>query len=328
MLVMIQADGKQYQSIEINYKIMGEIKVLNYLNDQKRTNAECTAELIEIESLFNEQSWKELTMKILALISHPAFRNKDCLTFEFYSNFVSTFEKRLDPYALVEIVGVLTNFISDKRKAIEILESVEDTVKGCNEAVWHCYILKGQIQLDHFNDVVATKRIINALSSALGKASDLPVHWNRFLLATNFLHRVVDECNENYLRLEEKFVKLENEFEKQGKTFEERLLSVQTEIDAKFTTEAVRNFEEVIHSQTEVSNLRKLNGRLLNECSQLRNQRNTLEDDKIQLESKLETIITEQEQQKNALMLMGALLEKLSVKNDDDDTSNLGNKTA
>ncbi|KAG4071506.1 hypothetical protein HA402_011660 [Bradysia odoriphaga] len=318
---------------------MGDPKVMNYLNDQKRTNAECAAELIEIESLFNDQSWKELSMKILALISHPAFRNEDCLTDEFYNNFVSTFEKKLDPYALVGIISVLTNFISDKTKAIEILERVEDTLKDCNEAVWHCYILKGQIQMDHFNDLVATKKIIDTLSSALGHASDLPVHWKRFLLATNYFHRVMDKCNENYLRLEEKLYdetdkfngeigKLKAELEKQGKTFEERLLSVQTEIEAKFTTEAVRNFEEVINSQTEVSNLRKLNGRLLSECSQLRNQRNTLEDDKIQLEAKLETIITEQEQQKKALMLMGALLEKLSLKNDDDDKSNTRNKTA
>lgn len=34
---------------------MGDINVLNYLNDQKRTNAECAAEWIEIESLFNDK---------------------------------------------------------------------------------------------------------------------------------------------------------------------------------------------------------------------------------------------------------------------------------
>lgn len=34
---------------------MDDISVLNYLNDQKRTNAECAAEWIEIESLFNDK---------------------------------------------------------------------------------------------------------------------------------------------------------------------------------------------------------------------------------------------------------------------------------
>lgn len=206
-------------------------------------------------------------------------------------------------------------------------------------------ILKGQIQLNHLNDLVATKKIIDTLSSALESPVDVPLHWNRFSLATSYFHRVVDDCNDNYRRLDEKFQnetekfqnekekfygeigRLNNEIEKQRQTFEEKLLALQTEIEAKFTTEAVRNFDEVINSQTEVSNLRRLNGRLLSECSQLRNQRNGLADDKTKLETKLEMIITEQEQQRKALMLMGAHLDSLQLKHDDDDKSSPSNKT-
>ncbi len=208
--------------------------------------------------------------------------------------------------------------------------------------------------MNHLNDLIATKKTINTLGSALKNAPDVPVHWNRFLLATNYFDRVVNECNDNCCRLEKKLQaekekskrlntevqRLNKEFEKQRKTLD-KLYLVQTEIEAKFTTEAVRNFEEVINSQTEVSNLRKLNGRLLSELSQTRNQRNSLEDDKRKLEAKLETVITEQEQQKKeqeqqkkeqerqkqALMLMGALLDKLSLKNTNDDKSGPSNET-
>lgn len=213
-------------------------------------------------------------------------------------------------------------------------------------------ILKGQIQLNHLNDLVATKKIIDALTSAFGRPADVPLHWNGFSLATSYFHRVVDDCKDNYRRLDEKLqkekekfqnetekfqnetkkfngeiVRLNNEIEKQRQTFEEKLLAMQKEIEAKFMTEAVQNFEEVINSETEVSKLRQLNDRLLSECSQLRNQRNGLEDDKTKLEAKLELIIIEQEKQKQALMLMGGLLEKLSLKNDDDDKSSPSNKT-
>lgn len=232
--------------------------------------------------------------------------------------------------------------------------------------------------MNHLNDLDATKKTIDALSSALGNAGDLPVHWKLFLLATNYHERVlnrlegrmqefnrdIEGLGKDNEKLEEKLSsimreseekisavmkrnekleeklssvmkeseekitavmkrndKLNRKMNNQQQTFEEQLSLLMTDIEAKFTTEAIRNFEEVINSQTEVTNLRKLNDRLLSECAQIRNQNkdlkdknNDLTDNNTKLEATLAKIITEQDQQKNALMMMGSLLQKLSLK--------------
>lgn len=192
-------------------------------------------------------------------------------------------------------------------------------------------VLKGQIHLNHFDDLDATKQIVNNLSLVLGEAVNVPVYWKLFLLASNYHQRVQEQNGNNYRQLERKLNfeldrlniengRLNDKIVSQREYFDKKISSLRTEIETKFTTEALQNFEDVISSQTEVSNLRKLNGKLLIECSQLRNQKYGLEDDKTNLEAKLETIITEQEQQKSALMLVGALLEKLSLKKDNDES--------
>lgn len=204
-------------------------------------------------------------------------------------------------------------------------------------------VLKGQIHLKHSDNLDATKSIINHLSSVLGEATNVPVYCKMFLLASNYHQRAREQHDNNHRQLEQKLntelerLNRENEsFNRENKRlndkivsqreyFDKKITSLKTDIEAKFTTEALQNFEDVISSQTEVSNLRKLNGKLLLECSQLRIKTNGLEDEKMNLEAKLETVITEQEQQKSALMLMGALLEKLSLTKDNDEsgTSNV-----
>lgn len=192
-------------------------------------------------------------------------------------------------------------------------------------------VLKGQIHLNHLDDLDATKQIINNLSLVLRDAVDVPVYWKLFLLASNYHQRIQEQNGNNYRQFEQKLNfeldrlniengRLNDKIVSQREYFDKKISSLRTEIEVKFTTEALQNFEDVISSQTEVSNLRKLNGKLLIDCSQLRNQKHGLEDDKTNLEAKLETIITEQEQQKSALMLVGALLEKLSLKKDNDES--------
>lgn len=192
-------------------------------------------------------------------------------------------------------------------------------------------VLKGQIHLNHLDDLDATKQIINNLSLVLRDAVDVPVYWKLFLLASNYHQRIQEQNGNNYRQFEQKLNfeldrlniengRLNDKIVSQREYFDKKISSLRTEIEVKFTTEALQNFEDVISSQTEVSNLRKLNGKLLIDCSQLRNQKHGLEDDKKNLEAKLETIITEQEQQKSALMLVGALLEKLSLKKDNDES--------
>lgn len=165
--------------------------VAKYLSEEKKTNnKELAEEWTQIEELYNDKLWNELTIKLTTFVKHPVLQNEEALV-ALYHNFISSFENKINPYGLVEICAVVVGFISDKTEAVKFLEKLAEKVKTNDEAVWLCRVMQGQIHLEHLQDLDATKKVIEDLKEVLEVSGNVTaVHGKYFLLASNYYRRV------------------------------------------------------------------------------------------------------------------------------------------
>jgi 26S proteasome regulatory subunit N9 len=141
--------------------------------------------------------WNELTIKLEEFVKNPKVQNEDVLM-QLYTNFLSSFETKINPYGLVEIVAVIVGHMSDKKAAIEFIEKTKDKVKMCDEAAWFCQVLQGQIYLEFLDDKESTKKIIEDLKDILEEAGNVtPVHGKYYMLASAY-YRLIGQHAEYY----------------------------------------------------------------------------------------------------------------------------------
>lgn len=172
--------------------------VVSYLSEQKKsTNKDLAADWTEIEELYTEKLWNELTIKLNTFVKNPLVQDEKSLQ-QLYNNFISSFETKINPYGLVEILSVLVAQMTDKKEAVAFLDKIKEKVKVCDEAVWLCKVLQGQIQLVNLNDLDATKKIIEDLKEILEDAGNVtPVHGKYYMLASQY-YRLVGQHSEYY----------------------------------------------------------------------------------------------------------------------------------
>uniref|UniRef100_A0A1A9X2C9 26S proteasome non-ATPase regulatory subunit 13 n=1 Tax=Glossina brevipalpis TaxID=37001 RepID=A0A1A9X2C9_9MUSC len=167
------------------------VNVASYLSSQKKNkNKELAAEWATLEDLYNEKLWNELTIKLTRFVRHPALQ-KESILMQLYQNFIQTFEMKINPYGLVQILEVVVEHISDKKEAIEFLSKLKDKTKICDEAVWYIQVLQGNIYLTYLNDLDAAKKIIEELRDVLEEVGNVtPVHGKYYMLASQYYRRV------------------------------------------------------------------------------------------------------------------------------------------
>lgn len=165
--------------------------VVKYLTEEKKTNnKELAEEWSRIEELYNEKLWNELSIKMTSFVKHPTLQSEERLL-PLYHNFISSFETKINPYTLVEILAVIIGFISDKTEAVQFLEKLAEKVKVNDESVWRCRVMQGQIYLENLQDLESTKKIIEELKEVLEESGNVTaVHGQYFLLASNYYRRV------------------------------------------------------------------------------------------------------------------------------------------
>lgn len=165
--------------------------VTTYLAAQKKTaNKDLAADWTTLEDLYNEKLWNELTIKLIRFVRNEALQDEGALL-QLYQNFISSFEMKINPYGLVQILEVVVDHISDKKEAIEFLDKLKEKVKVCDEAVLYIEVLKGNIFLTNLNDLDATKKIIEELRDVLEEAGNVtPVHGKYYMLASQYYRRV------------------------------------------------------------------------------------------------------------------------------------------
>ncbi|XP_041971223.1 26S proteasome non-ATPase regulatory subunit 13 [Aricia agestis] len=162
------------------------IDVHDFLYKKQTSDPELAAEWEKLEELYNKKLWHQLTLKLQELVVKPSLQKDDNLI-QLYNNFLTTFENKINPLSLVEIIAHVVKQYSNKKEAIAFLEKVETKVKMNDEALALCKVLQGQIYLEDLNDYDATEKIIEELENTLEDADGVtPVHGRFYKLASEY----------------------------------------------------------------------------------------------------------------------------------------------
>ncbi|XP_033325002.1 regulatory particle non-ATPase 9 [Megalopta genalis] len=173
-------------------------EIITYLSqNQNVADKELAAEWAQIEELYIKRLWHQLTLKLETFVKHPSLAKGDNLV-QLYNNFLSTFENKLNPLSLVEILSHVIQQFQDKQEAIKFLEKAEAKVKSSNEAVALCKVLIGQILLDKLNNQEEAKKIIEDVESMLESADGVTTVHGRFYLLASRLYRLQGKHAEYY----------------------------------------------------------------------------------------------------------------------------------
>ncbi|XP_019872657.2 26S proteasome non-ATPase regulatory subunit 13 [Aethina tumida] len=172
--------------------------VTDYLaKKQKESPKDLAAEWAELEELHNKRLWHQLTLKLLVFIKKPEFKKGDNLL-QLYNNFIQTFENKINPLSLVEIVAIVTEQIKQPKEAIAFLEKTEPKVKINPDAQNLCKVLAGQIHLEKLNDLEATKKIIEEVEATLDNADGVTAVHGRFYLLASQYYRIQGDHAQYY----------------------------------------------------------------------------------------------------------------------------------
>ncbi|XP_076162675.1 regulatory particle non-ATPase 9 isoform X1 [Ptiloglossa arizonensis] len=172
--------------------------VNTYLSqNQNVADEELAAEWADLEELYNKRLWHQLTLKLEKFVKNPALLKGDNLI-QLYVNFLSTFENKINPLSLVEILAYVIQQFQDKQEAIKFLEKTEPKVKSSNEAVALCKVLTGQILLDKLNNQEQAKKIIEEVEAMLDNADSITTVHGRFYLLASRLYRLQGKHAEYY----------------------------------------------------------------------------------------------------------------------------------
>jgi len=170
----------------------------DYLKDlRERAPADVSQKLYAIEEIYTKKLWHQLTVALQELVKDDYF-NKGNELIAFYKKFITDFEKKLNPLALVELLCpyVIRQF-TNSEEALEFLKSIKDKTKESSEAQLLCLTSIGSIKL-LTNDFAATKTIIEECDEILnGIAGVTPVHSRFYELCSNY-HQLLSNHNQYY----------------------------------------------------------------------------------------------------------------------------------
>ncbi|KAL0809452.1 hypothetical protein ABMA28_011629 [Loxostege sticticalis] len=162
------------------------IDVNDFLSRKQAAEPDIATDWARLEELYNKKLWHQLTLKLLEFVDHPTLQTGDNLI-QLYNNFLTTFENKINPLSLVEIIAHVVKQFTNKKDAIAFLEKMEAKVKANDEALALCKVLQGQIYLEHLNDLDSTEKIIETLEGSLEDADGVtPVHGRFYKLASEY----------------------------------------------------------------------------------------------------------------------------------------------
>ncbi|ERL87811.1 26S proteasome non-ATPase regulatory subunit 13 [Dendroctonus ponderosae] len=172
--------------------------VSDYLsNQQKEGTKELANEWATLEELHNKKLWHQLTLRLMVLIKKPELQKGDHLI-QLYNNFIQTFENKINPLSLVEIVAVVIEQFKDPKEAVTFLEKTEPKVKVNPDAQNLCKVLAGQIHLEKLKDLDATKKVIEEVEKTLDNADGVTAVHGRFYLLASQYYRIQGDHAQYY----------------------------------------------------------------------------------------------------------------------------------
>jgi 26S proteasome regulatory subunit N9 len=171
-------------------------RVENYLSERKSSGGPLANEWLELESLYQSRLWHELTLRVTSFVHRDELQQGDQLK-NFYENFLSDFEHRINQLALVEIIIPITRTFKQVDEAIQFIKQIREKVKNNSLAVLLCDITIGKAYLVTKN-LIEAKKIIEDLTPKFDELDHLTTVHSRFYdLASNY-YRVMGDHSEYY----------------------------------------------------------------------------------------------------------------------------------
>ncbi|XP_019849776.1 PREDICTED: 26S proteasome non-ATPase regulatory subunit 13-like [Amphimedon queenslandica] len=121
--------------------------VSEYLIQKSReaTDVELGQSWAQLDELHAKKLWHQLTESIRVFVNHPCFQNGGLV--EFYHNFITDFEHKINPLSLVEICLVIVREMKDYDEALLFIESIKEKVKNDVESRVLCMVAIGGVKL-------------------------------------------------------------------------------------------------------------------------------------------------------------------------------------
>ena len=110
---------------------------------QKKTNL--PEWFAAFEEFYNKKLWHQLSVKLLEFVQLDEAKELNLV--EFYENFISDFETKINQLTLVEMIVFIKKQIKNQEEAIVFIQKVQDKVKANQDAKILCQILIGNIKL-------------------------------------------------------------------------------------------------------------------------------------------------------------------------------------
>jgi 26S proteasome regulatory subunit N9 len=171
-------------------------RVESYLTERKSVGGPLANEWLELESLYQSRLWHELTLRVSSLVHRDELQQGDQLK-NFYENFLSDFEHRINQLALVEIIIQITRSFKQVEDVISFIQQIREKVKANSLAVLLCDVTIGKAYLVTKN-LVETKKLIEDLAPKFDELDHLTTVHSRFYdLASNY-YRVMGNHSEYY----------------------------------------------------------------------------------------------------------------------------------
>ncbi|XP_064628428.1 26S proteasome non-ATPase regulatory subunit 13-like [Lineus longissimus] len=160
--------------------------VSGFLAEQQTKNTgEIAAEWSTMEQLYNKKLWHQLTLKLGEFVKRPCFQKGEELI-ELYNNFLSDFEHRINPLALLEILIYVVKQMKDPQTALEFMEKAKERVKSSEEATILCMTVIANVKLLQ-NDLPGTKKLVEEAQAVLDNIDGVgPVHGRFYELSSNY----------------------------------------------------------------------------------------------------------------------------------------------
>ena len=171
---------------------MSSSRVETYLARQKSLGGPFANDWLQFASLYQSRLWHELTLAVTAFVQRPELQSGEQLK-DFYEQFLSDFEHRINPLALVEI----SVFIARTCPGVEFLRQIREKVKNHSLAVLLCDVTIGQTLLvdKNFDE---SKRIIDDLTNRIDQWDHLTAVHSRFYELAASYYRLMGNHSEYY----------------------------------------------------------------------------------------------------------------------------------
>jgi len=164
--------------------------VAGYLSEQQRkSTGDLAQDWSTFEELYNKKLWHQLTLKLTQFVKGPAASQGDAL-YKMYVNFISDFDHRINPLALMEIVLVISKQMKDAKEINEFLQKVKDKVKDNEEAMVLWLTTTGNISLKQ-REMDAVKQTLKDAEAILANIDGVTSVHSRFYELSSNYHKLM-----------------------------------------------------------------------------------------------------------------------------------------